>query len=447
MNCVIKLSLPEDVKLIIDTITKAGYEAYAVGGCIRDMLLDRVPDDFDITTSATPAIVKSLFRRTVDTGIEHGTVTVLIKDTGYEVTTYRIDGEYEDHRHPSSVSFTSSLTEDLRRRDFTINAMAYNDEQGLVDPFDGREDIERKLIRCVGIPEERFSEDALRILRAIRFSAQLGYSIDEATASAMKKLCGNLKSVSAERIRVELTKTLVSQNPERLVWAYELGITSVILPEFDRMMETPQNNPHHLYCVGLHAIKAIEYIRNDRILRLTMLLHDIGKPYSQKTDDEGIDHFHGHPVKSEEMARVILNRLKFDNNTIHMVCELTRLHDIKIETNLRSVRRAISRMGKEVFRLLLEVKRADIMAQSDFQREEKLQRLSEIENLYDEIIKRGECTEIKELLIDGRDLINIGYKPGPNLGRELAKLLDQVLEEPALNNADTLLELARKDME
>ena len=248
------INLPEKVKYIIDRITQAGYEAYAVGGCIRDSVLGREPDDWDITTSARPQQVKELFRRTVDTGIAHGTVTVMLDKEGFEVTTYRIDGEYEDHRHPREVQFTSRLVEDLQRRDFTINAMAYNDISGLVDAFDGLGDIRRGVIRCVGCAEERFEEDALRILRALRFSAQLGYSIEEETEQAIRGLAPSLRAISAERIQTELVKLLTSPHPDYLRQAYDMGVTAVILPELDRCMETPQNHPHHCYTVGEHIL-------------------------------------------------------------------------------------------------------------------------------------------------------------------------------------------------
>ncbi|MBQ8596767.1 MAG: CCA tRNA nucleotidyltransferase, partial [Lachnospiraceae bacterium] len=260
------ITLPEKVKFIIDTIMDAGYEAYAVGGCIRDSILGRIPDDWDITTSATPDQVKELFKRTVDTGIQHGTVTVMLDKEGFEVTTYRIDGEYEDSRHPKEVTFTANLVEDLKRRDFTINAMAYNDKAGLVDVFEGIQDIERKMIRCVGCPKERFTEDALRMMRAVRFSAQLGYEIEENTAVAIKELAGNLVNISAERIQVELVKLVTSPHPENLRIAYETGITKVILPEFDVCMETVQNNPHHCYTVGEHTLKSMQSIQPDKVL-------------------------------------------------------------------------------------------------------------------------------------------------------------------------------------
>ncbi|MDE7250449.1 MAG: CCA tRNA nucleotidyltransferase, partial [Lachnospiraceae bacterium] len=285
-----RIKLPEKVKLIIQRITDAGFEAYAVGGCIRDSLLMRTPDDWDITTSADPFQVKAIFERTVDTGIKHGTVTVLMGGEGFEVTTYRIDGEYEDGRHPREVVFTPSLEEDLKRRDFTINAMAYNEKDGLVDIFDGIGDIQRGVICCVGNPLERFSEDALRIMRAVRFSAQLGYRIDEQTKVAIRQLAPDLKRISAERIQTELVKLVMSPHPEYLRTAYELGITKVILPEFDACMQTPQNNPHHCFDVGGHILESMKVIPADRGLRLAMLFHDIGKPETVTVDKEGISH-------------------------------------------------------------------------------------------------------------------------------------------------------------
>lgn len=285
------IQLPEKVSEIINCLRSHNFEAYAVGGCVRDSLLGRTPSDWDITTSATPEEVKSLFSHTVDTGIQHGTVTVMLGHEGFEVTTYRIDGEYEDARHPKEVAFTLSLREDLKRRDFTINAMAYNEESGLVDLFGGAQDLERGVIRCVGDPGERFREDALRMFRAVRFAAQLGFSVEKNTAGAISELAGSLARISAERIQTELVKLLVSPHPEEMRQIYELGISDVVLPEFSVMMETPQNNPHHMYSVGEHTIKALQLIPEDKVLRLTMLLHDVAKPPCRITDRKGIDHF------------------------------------------------------------------------------------------------------------------------------------------------------------
>ena len=279
------INIPQKAAQILRTLNAAGYEAYVVGGCVRDSMLNRVPGDWDITTSALPEQVKELFHRTVDTGIQHGTVTVMMDKEGFEVTTYRVDGEYHDGRHPDAVTFTRSLEEDLKRRDFTINAMAYHPEHGLVDLFGGMEDIDQKIIRCVGNPVERFTEDALRMLRAVRFSAQLGFTVEENTKAALARMAGNLEHVSAERIQTELVKLLVSDHPDYLRTAWETGLTREFLPEFDACMETKQNTPHHCYTVGEHILKSLTEIENDRLLRITMLLHDIAKPVVKKTDE------------------------------------------------------------------------------------------------------------------------------------------------------------------
>lgn len=443
----IRISLPEDVINIIKKINTAGYEAYAVGGCVRDSILGREPGDYDITTSATPEEVKRIFKRTVDTGIQHGTVTVLIGNEGYEVTTYRIDGKYEDNRHPESVEFTRSLKEDLLRRDFTINAMAYNDDEGLVDLFGGIDDIEAKVIRCVGNPNERLSEDALRILRAVRFAAQLGYEIDQDTVDAMRHLAPNLKDISKERIEVELLKMVTSPHPEIMRTAYEIGITKVFLPEFDAMMETAQNHPHHMYSVGEHTIHAMQEIEPNKYLRLAMLFHDIGKPRCKTQDDDGTDHFHGHPEVSYAMSKDILRRLKFDNNTIDIVSRLARYHDIKSDSTKRSVRRMIHKVGDDIFLMLLDVKRADVMAQSLYQREQKLEDIVITRRLYEEIKADKECLSIKDLKINGQDLMGIGYPQGACIGQELKRLLELVLDDPAINDKDVLRKKAAEDLD
>lgn len=433
------IQLPEKVKLIIDTLQNAGYEAFAVGGCVRDSILGREPEDWDITTSARPAEVKALFRRTIDTGILHGTVTVMLQQEGFEVTTYRIDGEYEDGRHPKEVTFTSSLKEDLRRRDFTINAMAYNEASGLVDIFGGRRDLEQKIIRCVGEAEERFTEDALRMLRAVRFSAQLGFQIEEKTKAAVKKLAPALALVSAERIQTELIKLAVSSHPDYLRTAYEAGITAVILPEFDAAMAMPQNHPHHKYSVGEHILRSMAAIEPDKVLRLTMLFHDLGKPLTHTTDAEGIDHFKGHAAVSREIAGKALRRLKFDNDTRDKVMKLVLYHDYDIAETQKGVRRAVNRIGMEVFPLLFSVKRADIAAQSGYMEEEKLRVVAHLEALYQEILEQKQCLFVKDLAVTGQDLIAAGMKPGREIGETLSRLLELVLENPECNTKEYLL--------
>lgn len=437
-----ELRIPEKAEIILHTLEEAGYEAYVVGGCVRDSILGRSPDDWDITTSAKPEEVKALFRRTVHTGLIHGTVTVMLDKEGFEVTTYRVDGEYEDGRHPKEVSFTASLEEDLKRRDFTINAMAYNPKRGLVDLFGGVQDMENRIIRCVGNPLERFTEDALRILRAVRFSAQLGFSIEGETLKAISVLAPNLKYVSAERIQVELLKLLVSPHPDYLRTAYEAGITKEILPEFDRCMETEQNTPHHCYNVGEHTLQSLLNIRADKVLRLTMLLHDFGKPVVKRTDEDGRDHFKTHGPEGEKMAVSILRRLKMDNDTIRKVRSLIKWHDYRPKGEAVSVRKAASLIGEELFPLYLEVQKADILAQSTYRREEKLARLTAVSALYEEILDRGQCISLKTMALTGRDLIDAGYTPGKELGEILEKLLVHVLENPEDNKKEILLKLA-----
>lgn len=439
-----KIILPEKVNFIINRLKENGYEAYAVGGCVRDSVLGRIPDDWDITTSATPNETKALFPRTFDTGIEHGTITVLVEKESFEVTTYRVDGEYEDSRHPKEVVFTRSLREDLLRRDFTINAMAYNEEEGLVDIFGGMKDLEQKMIRCVGNAQERFGEDALRILRAVRFAAQLGFEIEPDTMEGIRKLAPTLANISAERIQVELIKMLVSPNPGLLKLAYELGITKIILPEFDEMMHTEQETPHHMYSVGVHTLKAIEQVRADKVLRFTMLLHDVAKPQMKTMDASGVAHFKMHDIKGAEIAKKILKRLKFDNDTLGKVTKLIQYHDYRMPAQPKNVRKAICKIGEELFPYYLEVRKADTMAQSDYMREEKLQNIVQIERCYQEVLAKKECVSLKTLAITGSDLIADGMQPGKQIGAVLQALLELVLEYPEYNEKEALLRRARE---
>ena len=404
-----RIDLPQNVNFIIDTLYEHGFEAYAVGGCVRDSLLGRTPQDWDITTSAKPAQVKAIFDHTIDTGIQHGTVTVMLEHVGYEVTTYRIDGEYEDARHPKEVTFTSNLKLDLERRDFTINAMAYNHRAGLVDEFDGIADLKAHV-----------------------------------TKAAIKELATALSKVSAERIQVELVKLLTSYHPQMMRDLYELGLTAVFMPEFDVMMQTPQHNKHHMYSVGEHTLHTLEHVRADKILRLTMLLHDVAKPVCITTDEEGQNHFKKHPVVGADMTRKILRRLKFDNRTTDCCCKLVKEHDDRPAITERNVRRAMSRIGTELFPLLFEVKRADTLGQSMYKRAEKLEYIAEYERVYRKILADHQCVSKKEMKINGSDLIKMGVEPGPKLGDILDRLYEQVLDDPSLNEAQKLKELANK---
>ena len=441
-----KIVLPKKVQMIINNLQLHGYEAYAVGGCVRDSILAKRPEDWDITTSAKPEEIKRLFRRTVDTGIEHGTVTVLLGKDSFEVTTYRIDGLYEDSRHPKEVIFTNRLEEDLKRRDFTINAMAYNDEVRLVDVFGGMKDLNHHLIRCVGEPKERFSEDALRILRAVRFSAQLNFPIEESTAEAVKELAPTLEHISAERIQTELVKLLMSNHPEKIKDAYELGITKVVLPEWDAMVGVEQSTPHHKYDVAEHTLHALKNVKKDTILRLTMLFHDMGKPSMKTTDEKGRDHFKGHALVSEEIARKVLRRLKFDNDTVKKVTRLVCYHDYRIEATPQNVRRAMNRIGVELFPYYLTVRMADVKAQSPYKRREKIENIVAMREVYQETLLNGECVTLRELAVSGRDLMALGMQPGREIGSMLSELLEWVIDEPTCNKKEILCEYVKEKL-
>ena len=434
-----RLTLPEDVSYIIRKIEESGFEAYAVGGCVRDLLLGREPKDFDITTDAVPQEIKRIFRNTVDTGIQHGTVTVVLRGGAYEVTTYRIDGEYEDGRHPKNVTFSRSLKEDLARRDFTINAMAYHPDRGIRDLFGGRDDLKKGIIRCVGVPGERFSEDALRVMRALRFAAQLGFAIEENTFRAAAEHAEDLRKISAERIRDEMMKLITSPHPEMWRKAWEAGITAVILPEFDVCMRTPQNTPYHIYDIGTHIIHAMQAVDPDPVLRLTMLLHDLAKPEVHYRDISGYDHFKGHAAQGAALAADILKRLKFDNDTIRKVTQLIRYHDMKPHLTPASVRRAVVTIGPELFEDFLKMQRADTMAKNPEYTAANIARIDETEKLYREIIERGDCLRIADLKINGEDLIRAGIKPGKQIGYILDSALMAVIEEPSLNDKELLM--------
>ena len=443
-----KILIPTQAAEIIKTLSSHGYEAYAVGGCVRDSILGKTPSDWDITTSARPEQVKALFAKTIDTGIKHGTVTVMMDKTGYEVTTYRIDGLYEDHRRPNDVTFTTSLREDLMRRDFTINAMAYNDTDGLIDLFGGMDDLQNRVIRCVGNARDRFEEDALRMLRAVRFAGQLHFRIESSTREAIIACHNNLKDVSAERIQMELLKLLISDHPEVFREAYATGLTSVFLPEFDRMMDTGQKNPHHCYSVGEHTLHAVCMIEPNPDLRLAMLLHDVAIPDTKTTDQYGIDHFYNHYKVGAEMSKEILKRLKFDNKTIQVVCQLISHHDIRFKnpktSGQRHVRKVMHSIGPNLFPYLLKVMEADVRSQSDYYQAEKLSILKETWESYEEILKKQDCLSLKDLKINGNQLKALGIREGKTIGAILKTLLSMVLEHPELNEYSYLKELALK---
>lgn len=430
--------LPEDVIYILKILNQNGFKAYAVGGCVRDMFLGKTPQDWDITTSAKPEDIIRSFDKTVPTGLQHGTVTVLIDKTPYEVTTFRVDGAYENHRSPETVTFTEDICEDLSRRDFTMNAMAYHPDAGLCDPFGGREDIEKKLIRCVGDPKIRFDEDALRMLRAVRFSAQTGFTIDGDILNAMGELAHLIQAISGERIRDELVKTLLSDRPKTVRVLHETGILKHILPELDRCFSVAQNHPYHIYNVGDHSLTVLENAPKKLTLRLSALLHDIGKPDKKTTDENGIDHFIGHGEVSEKLSRDIFTRLRFDNKTKDAALLLIREHDRQFALTKKSIRRAMSIVGKDVFPDLLALQRADRLGQNPACQPECLSWLDAAMALYEEICADSDALTVSDLAIGGADLINLGYQ-GKEIGEKLSVALNLVLDDPALNEKEILL--------
>lgn len=435
--------MPDHVREIIRKLEDHGFEAYAVGGCVRDGVLGKTPQDWDITTSALPEQVKQLFHKTIDTGLKHGTVTLLMGSSSYEVTTYRIDGIYENNRSPLSVSFTADLVEDLRRRDFTMNAMAYNEKEGLVDAFLGMKALQERIIECVGDPNERFIEDALRMLRAIRFAAQLGFDIHHTTEEAIIKNAHLIQNISGERVHMEMTKILISENPHYIEKLVTLGLMQYIIPEFMVNVGLEQYNKHHIYTVDRHIYEAVRNVEATETLRWTMFLHDIGKGYCRVLDDKGVGHFYGHPEKSVEIAKKVLTRLRFDNKTAKDILNLIEFHDHRIEDTMKSVRKAVRLIGDELFLSYTQVQVADIKAQNPVYSQLYLDKLKNIVACYEDLIAQGHCTTLKNLAINGSDLRAIGIDQGKAIGSLLEALLEQVLEEPERNNKSWLLEKAR----
>lgn len=442
----IDLTLPSEVNQILKILTDRGYEAYVVGGCVRDSIIGRSPHDWDICTSAKPDEVIEIFKdyKVIETGLQHGTVTVMLNHISFEITTYRVDGVYSDNRRPDSVEFTTDIKEDLSRRDFTINAMAFSPKYGLIDPFNGMYDIERKLIRCVGNETQRFQEDALRILRAMRFSIQLGFRIVDKTYYSMinnKSLIGN---VSAERINAELVKMLSANKSVLNYFNRCRDIIAEIIPEFIPCFDFSQNNPYHEFDVYNHILHAEDnYIGDDTVIKLSLLFHDIGKPDCY-TEDENGGHFIGHGMVSSDKANGILKRLRFDNETIKSVTELVLYHDSTIAPTNKTIKRWLNKIGEKQFGRLLEIRTADMLAHSSINRENRLNEQIQLYELMDKIVTEEQCFTIKELEVNGKDLLNIGYKQGKQLGAALQGLLDCVIANEVENDKEKLLELAEK---
>lgn len=446
-RCGVFIKLPEDVKFILETLKDNQKEAYVVGGCVRDSLLKRDINDWDITTSATPAEVIQIFQvpqvqNILLTGLQHGTVTVMINDIGYEVTTYRIDGEYEDNRRPSSVEFTTDLAKDLSRRDFTINAMAYNPWTGLVDLFDGRQDMKDKRIRCVCNAKERFSEDALRILRAIRFASQLGFVATPDVSYEIYRQKGRLANISVERIWWEFKKIVASDDCVVQLILYR-DVFAVFIPELKPMFDFDQKNPWHIYDVYQHTAKAMEYCNSTDInVRLAVLFHDIGKPQCYTEDENGVGHFHGHGEVSYKMVNKIFTRLKVDNKTRENVAELVYHHDATIEPNERNVKRWLCRIGEEQLWRLFEVRMADIKAQNPDFIADRLDKVLKTTIVLNDILQKKQCFSLRDLAVNGNDLIELGFTPGVYLGQTLHELLDAVIDWGYPNDRQKLLERA-----
>ncbi|MBQ3928656.1 MAG: HD domain-containing protein [Clostridia bacterium] len=435
-----KIDMPTQVKEIIAVLQQNGYRAYAVGGCIRDTIMGIPPSDWDICTSSLPQETLDALgaQNIVENGMKHGTVTVRRNGQNYEITTFRTDGVYLDNRHPQNVQFVRTLEQDLARRDFTVNAMAYNDTDGLCDCFGGTEDIQRKLIRCVGNPDQRFQEDGLRILRALRFSSQLGFEIESSTADSIRKNAHLLQNISAERILSELIKILTGKNVEYILLHYS-GVLEVFLPEIRPMVGLEQNNPHHIYDVWTHTVKTVAAIPPERTLRLAALFHDFGKPDRHTVDSNGIGHFKGHPEVSAVMAEKILIRLKSDNQTKSDVAAIIRMHDARPPAEPKYVRRQMAKLGERRYPMLLELKKADSLAQNPRTIPQKLEYISRLNKIYQNEMKQGGAVTIKSLAVNGNDMINLGIKDGRMIGECLNTLCQLVIDGEVDNEKGALM--------
>lgn len=441
-----KIDMPRGAIKILDTLEQNGYEAFVVGGCVRDSLLGSRPNDWDITTSALPEEIAACFPKhtLVLNGLRHGTVGIVEDGVLFEATTYRVDGTYSDNRRPDSVTFTRRLEDDLCRRDFTVNAMAYNERAGIIDCFGGRADLDKKLIRCVGEPEMRFEEDALRILRALRFASKLGFAIEEKTAGAVVKEKDRLQNIANERIAKELLSLLCGKGAGLVLRGFP-QVFFVFLPELAPMLHFDQNTPYHDLPLWEHTVKAVESVAPRVDLRLTMLLHDIGKPSCKTTDEQGVSHFHGHPRVSAAMAREALTRLRLPSGLTEEVVRLVLYHDYRCEPSARAVRRLLNKVGEDAAKKLTQIRLADANAQSGYRREKKLSLIAAYESKLQEVLARGDCFSLKDLAINGKDLISEGLPAGKEMGRVLAALLDEVIDG-RLENKKALLLLKAKEL-
>ena len=439
------MKLPETVQKLLFRLREAGFSAYAVGGCVRDSLLGKEPKDWDLCTSALPEETAEVFagEHIVETGLKHGTLTVVIGRVPYEITTYRVDGDYTDHRHPDHVSFVDRVDEDLSRRDFTINAMACGADGEILDLFGGRADLDKGLIRCVGDPEKRFEEDALRVLRAMRFASALDFSIHPDTELALRRLYPTLNGVAAERIRAELLKILCGPGAGRILRDYEEVITFLI-PCLKPEVGYDQENPHHLYTVWEHTVRTVENIPPDPVLRMTMLLHDCGKPFSRTTDAKGIGHYAGHHVISAKLAEETLDRLRFDRASRDRILRLVEAHDIPLSPDRKTLLRRLNRFGEEDLRALFAVHRADRIATGTRNPLHATERQAELNAALDALLAERPCFSLKDLQLNGRDLTELGYR-GKEIGEELEKLLSGVMDGELENDREALRRAAERE--
>ncbi|EHG33238.1 CCA tRNA nucleotidyltransferase [Enterocloster clostridioformis] len=437
-----KISIPQDAYDLIHILQEHGYEAYVVGGCVRDSILGRAPSDWDICTSATPSEMLDIFKnkKVIETGLQHGTITVVANGEPYEITTYRLDGDYSDHRRPDIVTFTDNLIEDLKRRDFTINAMAYNDEAGLIDPFGGMEDIKYNKINCVGSAKDRFSEDALRILRAIRFASQLDFVMMPDTDWEIHKQYKNLENISIERINNEFCK-IVSSNSFCVQMVLYNEVFALFIPELKDMFEFKQNNPYHNYNVWEHTIHAIENCEDEElIIKLAVLFHDIGKPHSYQDDEDGTRHFKGHGRVSADMTDEIMKRMRFDNDTRNSVVELIYYHDATFEVGKKYIKRWLNKIGELQFRRLLQVRKADIKGQNPDYENGRLQKVFDIKALLEEVLSEKPCFSLKDLVINGNDVKKtMMIKEGKDIGYWLNVILNKVIDGELNNTKEDLI--------
>ncbi len=435
-----EIKAPEQVKTALHLLQNSGFEAYAVGGCVRDSLLGHAPDDWDITTSARPEETEAVFReyRLIETGLQHGTVTVILDGMPLEITTFRVDGAYLDARHPESVAFTRSLRDDLARRDFTVNTLCWNEKDGIVDWFGGIADLQNKILRAVGEPDKRFQEDALRILRGIRFAAVLGFTLEAETANSILRNRRLLSAVAKERIRTEFGKLLCGQNAPQILERFH-EVIEVFIPELRPLVGCPQNTKYHCFDVFHHTLATLENIPPAEIPRICMFFHDFGKPACRRTDSDGTDHFKGHEQKSAEIAEPILRRLRYDNRTVKTVTERIRIHDTKSAVTKVQAKKLLSKIGVDNYRALMDMKRADCRGKAEPHAiDEKLQKM---DALLTEILTNNECFSLKQLAVNGNDLKNIGMTDGKTICAALEALLCAVIEERCPNEKAALLQI------